>query len=1505
MNAKKVRTWCVSFLMMILLAYNAGAQNLPVVTSTPCNTPLVGQGRVVDVESGGLLSLLGGSGNVSNLLDRDLSNYVTFSTVVGSGSIVSVRDVKQSYAAGFRAGFVVSPTGSVLNVSVLSNFRIRTYLNNQVQETSVSLSLDSLNTSSASLKRISFVTTQPFDEIELVQTGISLLSSLNVYYGFVGPATGCNYSCITPVTTANGFSPAIDYTNSRTGLGGGLCLLCGVSNENNILTTSTTDFASINLTAGVAAYGAIAVTAGKTIPSGSDVGFVVALGSGLSLSLLGSSTIETYSGGTLKESKAFSQLLSINLLAGSTQAISFKTTAACNELRIVVNGISLLVEVDVYYAFARIDTDGDGIFDCADKCAGGNDNLDSNGNGIPDACDTTCDFNAGPDVTLCSQTTTYDLSNRNLGTGITWKVLSTSPSGATVDTNGNVTGMTLTGTYYIEVRKSTTCADTVAIIRREALINPSCDRPIVGTGVQNFTPSGETCLLCISGSSGSFANVTDGNLNNYIETASLASVISSTPLIGVKDTRQIYPAGTRTGFVIQALGGLLNATVLSNLQLETDLNGTLQETATSSNGLLTAGVISTTGNKQQIMFVTTKPFDALVLRQNSTISLSLLSGLRIYYAFEEPASGCDAVSGDCAQPLLATNAYKASIAFNHTGISSVACVACSISNIGNIINGNLTDYATINLTGAVVNASVSVLTAQTINGSYQAGFIISGDATLLNLTVLAGLQINTYLNGTLQDTYFANNSLVDVTLLGGTSNKARVSFLTSKPFNEIQLVVSGTVSALQNLLVYNAFIWQDSDGDGIPDCMDKCCLGPDYMVGDDGLPLACNIDVTYDASCRLCPVKVNIAGNGLSAGQTYSLYKGNTKIGDFTNNSLLFTADVSGTIFYNLNQGNVFIKNIPVRIHPAAATWNPASSTAVLWKDSANWTPDSGGKDYPLWCTDVTIPENTQSYPVLLKGDQCRDITFKNGASVGRIHVLKYRHAYVEFRPDRNIWMMTSAPLKYMYSADYSADRSWGNALEPKVFMRYFDVDYAQSNIPNPDGVKGTSVGNFSKAFVNMQESLTAGLGFVLWVNGGSKYREDYFPTDSSYLFPRRDVSGNDVQYSYHYDDGSWAGNPFYLSPRGNNIQNESEWTATSVPDTSNRYRFVYEGLLDTDSILSVSVQPSRTIIMGNPFMSHIDFDRFYQDNSSDIYNYYRIWNGEHFYSYIGSGNMTFSGLGNLTADDGTDISVDRYIAPIQSFFVETKNVVNPSLKFTPLASVANAGSKRKSQAKQNPDVLKITLKASGKTNSTIVALIPGASPGYDADEDIFKLFSPQNVPEIYTIADQTAIEINAVDFNGNNLQIPIGIRLSGTASMEVLVTGFENMDTETELYLLDRRDNKKYNLKDNNNISLEKTADDNLEGRFYLSLERNIMTTNNESSAIDDISTYVNDGFINVYSSAEITGLTLSDLSGKIYYSAKGSGKYFEQIEKPLPEGIFVLKVETASKTGIYKIIY
>ncbi len=282
----------------------------------------------------------------ANIIDGNLTNFATLTTgisLIGSGSAVSVKDSLQYYPAGNTVGFVVGSNATLLDVNILNNIQIRTYRNGTLVQTATFNSGAGLLKATAlgvgtGKQILSFTTTSDFDEVQLFAASgfLGLLSSLDVYYAFEGPAS-CPLDCVNALVGA-------DASGVTSGSEGGL-LCVGVSNPNNAINADSTDAAQLNIVAVVLCSAYLQVALANTVnPTPGDVyaGFVVQQGAGLlDANVLGNITVTTYLGSNTTPVQTISggSLLTASLLGGTRVQLGFKVTQPFDKIRISGGGL--------------------------------------------------------------------------------------------------------------------------------------------------------------------------------------------------------------------------------------------------------------------------------------------------------------------------------------------------------------------------------------------------------------------------------------------------------------------------------------------------------------------------------------------------------------------------------------------------------------------------------------------------------------------------------------------------------------------------------------------------------------------------------------------------------------------------------------------------------------------------------------------------------------------------------------------------------------------------------------------------------------------------------------------------------------------------------------------------------------------------------------------------------------------------------------------------------------
>lgn len=368
--------WVLVFLMVHVLDLKADDKTPPKVpvanfgaTNYPCNTkmPWVDSSfnglssSVIDPASNGL-ACVGSNTGLANLLDDDLSNFASINFTLGLGgcnSTLSVvdNDALDSYPAGTFAGFRIGTAG-LLGVSIGSSVTIATYNNGSFVESQVvvnsGLGLNSSLLNGDGTATVGFITTGAFDEIRITyQSLISALFTGTVYHAVVqrycaGPSLACNTQTQMNNPT---FPTIIDGTN--TGLTGGVCVGCSVNDAENAVSSSSTDFATIVLTAALGTTGSIAVKDQVTdYAAGTFAGFDIENPSLINANLLSGLTIRTYLDGTLQETSSSGTLLSISssLLTGTgKQTVGFVTTLPFDEVKIEVTNLLGIAQVTNVY----------------------------------------------------------------------------------------------------------------------------------------------------------------------------------------------------------------------------------------------------------------------------------------------------------------------------------------------------------------------------------------------------------------------------------------------------------------------------------------------------------------------------------------------------------------------------------------------------------------------------------------------------------------------------------------------------------------------------------------------------------------------------------------------------------------------------------------------------------------------------------------------------------------------------------------------------------------------------------------------------------------------------------------------------------------------------------------------------------------------------------------------------------------------------------------------------
>ena len=168
----------------------------------------------------------------------------------------------------------------------------------------------------------------------------------------------------------------------------------------------------------------------------------------------------------------------------------------------------------------------------------------------------------------------------------------------------------------------------------------------------------------------------------------------------------------------------------------------------------------------------------------------------------------------CRVPLVGKGRVINSITKSLVGVIS------SENKLENLVDEDLTD--TVSFKGvANVNLAEPLLSVRDVNRVYydekgiKVGFIYENEGGLLELGVLSGFWVKTYLNGVEQESSKVEKDgdsfkLLDLNLLNVAGGLSEISFTTEKPFDEVRIGhASIDVKTLGGLKFYYAFVGEN------------------------------------------------------------------------------------------------------------------------------------------------------------------------------------------------------------------------------------------------------------------------------------------------------------------------------------------------------------------------------------------------------------------------------------------------------------------------------------------------------------------------------------------------------------------------------------------------------------------------------------------------------------------------------------------------------------------------
>jgi hypothetical protein len=424
--------------------------------------------------------------------------------------------------------------------------------------------------------------------------------------------------------------------------------------------------------------------------------------------------------------------------------------------------------------------------------------------------------------------------------------------------------------------------------------------------------SGVDGLLCAGCSLNNSNNVIDSDPSNFASIV-LAAGIATNGSIAVANPVDTYPANSFAGFDVES-ASLLSAGVLSSATVSLLNNGTVVQTS-SGNGLIVGATSNLlTGRTRQIVgIVANVPYDEVKISFTQLVGADLGS-INIYGAIFQKS--CTKTIACGTSYLLNSPDFPVVINSARTGVTGVAAAAVTVRDPWNVVSASTTDFATItNGASTLTSASISVIDpVDTYPVGTFAGYAIRKVSGLITANLFSAVTITTYLNGVQQESKSAGN-LIDLTLLGVSTNNYNVGFVSTKTFNEVQITVSSLagISVLGGKIdVFGAVVDTRTSAGGSLFC--TSVLNPDFTVSNTNTPVSGNLK-TNDV---------------VQAGTTYGPAPAPSS--QPSGSSPTLTVNSDGTYTFSSSTPGVYVYAIPV-CAPGQTTGCPTSTLTITVLD--------------------------------------------------------------------------------------------------------------------------------------------------------------------------------------------------------------------------------------------------------------------------------------------------------------------------------------------------------------------------------------------------------------------------------------------------------------------------------------------------------------------------------------------------------------------------------------------
>lgn len=523
-------------------------------------------------------------------------------------------------------------------------------------------------------------------------------------------------------------------------------------------------------------------------------------------------------------------------------------------------------------------------------------------------------------------------------------------------------------------------------------------------------------------------------------------------------------------------------------------------------------------------------------------------------------------------------------------------------------------------------------------------------------------------------------------------------------------------------------------------------------------------------------------------------------------------------------------------------------------------------------------------------GNTCHQIYFKPQGELRDQCYLVYDKAWVEKELEPNKWYTMASPLQYIYAGDMYVPAKDGRQ-ETKAFTDItFDANvYSRSKYPvyqrawmKSDVKEITPKSDYPASHnpsVAAPENVDMNLGY--WSHVYNRVDESYaaygtfggfsikagnalLPKDKTKKALLR-LPKADTEYKYFDYNGT---------------ENSSSKTRVAKDAGHGKFLVAYSNEEKTFAEKTQALgtdNASGFYLVANPYTCSISMAKFFETNTGLQKAIWMVENGE------------------VKAISNAELDKQNYaIQPTQSFFVKKKEgEMVENVRFTSAMYVDRTITPGLLMASDYVKSIEATTEnSSGQISKACIALRPEASTDYDDQEDVDLLYDQnlKDVPQVYTVAGNEAVAVNAVP---ELSWIPLGIVSQQAEEVSLTLKGVNKLDAP--VYLYDAASASFTEVHDGEAVKV-KVGD---HGRYFLTQTRT-------STGIDRMETEEQSAPVKVYSPAagmivvsalggeKLDRVQVFTLDGKMVHSYQLPAK--QRMILRVPSGIYIVKASTQS---------